>query len=97
MNARTMKKKKLPKRLRREESFLGIHFDFHADEKCTQVGKNVTPAMVEYIVKKVKPDHIQCDMGTRLSSFCLRVNANLLLYVSGLNNGCPKNFFLRSR
>lgn len=50
-----------PKRLRRAESFLGIHFDLHAGDDCKQMGKRVTPRMVEKIVEKVRPDYIQCD------------------------------------
>ena len=56
-----MAKKTLPSRLRRSESFLGIHFDFHAGDDCTQIGKTVTRRMVEQIIDKVKPDYIQCD------------------------------------
>ncbi len=48
-------------RLRREESFLGIHFDFHAREDCKEIGRNLTPAMVERIIEAVHPDYIQCD------------------------------------
>ena len=55
-----MKKIKHPKRLRREDSFLGIHFDFHAGQDCKEVGKNVTPKMIEHIIDEVKPDCIQC-------------------------------------
>ena len=50
-----------PKRLKRSESFLGIHFDFHAGADCTEVGKNTTPEMVEAILDKVKPDYLQID------------------------------------
>jgi hypothetical protein len=32
-----------PPRLKRADSFLGIHFDFHAGPDCTEVGKNTTP------------------------------------------------------
>ena len=52
---------KNPVRLRRRESFLGVHFDFHAGKDCVEIGKNVTPEMVEYIIETVKPDYIQCD------------------------------------
>ncbi len=51
----------IPKRLRRAESFLGIHFDFHARALDISVGKNTTPEMVEQIIQKVRPDYIQCD------------------------------------
>ena len=53
--------KEYPKRLRRAESFLGIHFDFHAKETDIQIGENVTRRMVENIISKVRPDYIQCD------------------------------------
>lgn len=50
-----------PKRLKRSESFLGIHFDFHAGDDCTEIGKDVDPEMVAYILELVKPDYVQCD------------------------------------
>ena len=49
------------KRLKRSESFLGIHFDFHAGNDCKEIGKNVDREMVEYIIDKVHPDYVQCD------------------------------------
>lgn len=50
-----------PKRLRRAESFLGIHFDFHARADDTNIGANTTPVMVEEIIKLVRPDYLQVD------------------------------------
>jgi len=50
-----------PERLKRAESFLGIHFDFHAGEDCTEIGKDVTPEMVDAIIDQVHPDYIQVD------------------------------------
>jgi hypothetical protein len=50
-----------PARLTRADSFLGIHFDFHAREDCTAVGSNTTPEMVAEILDQVKPDYIQID------------------------------------
>jgi len=50
-----------PARLKRADSFLGIHFDFHAREDCTAVGSNTTPAMVASILDQVRPDYIQID------------------------------------
>ncbi len=52
---------KTPARLKRADSFLGIHFDFHAREDCTTVGSNTTPAMVASILDQVRPDYIQID------------------------------------
>ncbi len=48
-------------RLRRDESFLGIHFDFHAGSDCTEVGKNTTPEMINKIIDMVHPDYLQID------------------------------------
>ena len=33
-----------PPRLKRADSFLSVHFDFHAGADCREVGKNTTPA-----------------------------------------------------
>jgi hypothetical protein len=52
---------KYPKRLTRQESFVGIHFDFHAGPDCKEVGKNTTPEMVENIIDLVHPDYLQID------------------------------------
>lgn len=64
-----------PPRLKRADSFLGIHFDFHAGPDCTEIGKNTTPAMVEQIIQQVKPDFLQIDCkGHRgLSSYPTKV------------------------
>jgi hypothetical protein len=50
-----------PKRLTRAESFLGIHFDFHAGQDCTAIGKNTTREMIESVIDQVHPDYIQID------------------------------------
>jgi len=50
-----------PKRLKRAESFLGIHFDFHAGQDCTEIGKNTTREMIENVINQVRPDYIQID------------------------------------
>lgn len=50
-----------PVRLRRAESFLGIHFDFHAGPDCTEIGKNTTREMIERILTRVRPDYVQID------------------------------------
>ena len=59
--AQTFDNSKMPPRLRRADSFLGIHFDFHAREDCTSVGSNTTPAMVAAIIDLVHPDYLQID------------------------------------
>jgi alpha-L-fucosidase len=51
----------LPKRLKRAESYLGLHFDFHAGPDCTEIGKNTTREMVEAIINSAHPDYIQID------------------------------------
>lgn len=50
-----------PRRLTRAESFLGMHFDFHAGPDCREVGKNTTRAMIENIIDRVHPDYLQID------------------------------------
>ena len=48
-------------RLRRDQSFLGIHFDFHAGPSDKNIGANTTPEMVGAILDMVHPDYIQVD------------------------------------
>jgi hypothetical protein len=50
-----------PLRKRRSESFLGVHFDFHAGDDNHEIGKYTTPQMIETILQKVQPDYVQCD------------------------------------
>lgn len=50
-----------PDRKRGGDHFVGIHFDVHAGRKNRVMGQNVTPAMVENIIKTVRPDFIQVD------------------------------------
>jgi hypothetical protein len=50
-----------PRRLKRSEAFLGIHFDFHAGRDCTEIGKNTTREMIDNILTLVKPDYLQID------------------------------------
>ena len=49
------------KRLRRSESYIGIHFDFHARADDKNIGKNTTKEMIEQIIKETAVDYIQCD------------------------------------
>jgi len=68
-------KSKSPPRLKRADSFLGIHYDFHAGPDCTEIGKNTTRSMIENIITQVRPDYIQIDCkGHRgLSSYPTQV------------------------
>ncbi|MHB9047168.1 MAG: alpha-L-fucosidase, partial [Pirellulales bacterium] len=50
-----------PKRLKRAESYFGIHFDFHAGPDCREIGKNTTRAMIEKILTAARPDYVQID------------------------------------
>jgi len=49
------------KRLKRADSYLGIHFDFHAGPDCKDIGRNTSREMVEKIIDLVRPDYIQVD------------------------------------
>jgi len=64
-----------PARLRRADSFLGVHFDFHAGEDCVEIGRDVTHRMVDAIIDAVRPDYVQCDCKghSGLSSYPTRV------------------------
>ena len=53
--------KEYPPRLKRSDSFFGIHFDFHAGHDCTEIGKDVNREMIDFIIDQVKPDYVQCD------------------------------------
>ena len=50
-----------PQRLKRADSFLGVHFDFHAGPDCTEIGKNTTREMIENVIDLVHPDYLQID------------------------------------
>lgn len=50
-----------PKRPTRSESFFGLHYDFHANSKDRNIGGTLTEAMVDSVLKVVKPDFIQVD------------------------------------
>ena len=64
-----------PKRLKRADSFLGVHFDFHAGPDCTEIGKNTTREMIENIIHLVGPDYLQigCKGHRGLSSYPTQV------------------------
>ena len=63
------------KKLKRKDSYVGIHFDFHANDDCIEIGKTTTPEMIQHVIDTVKPDYIQCDCkGHRgLSSYPTKV------------------------
>lgn len=52
---------KPPVKLRRADSFFGVHFDLHASEDITDAGKTLTADMIDSFLVKVRPDFIQID------------------------------------
>ncbi len=50
-----------PKRLLRKDSFFGIHFDLHANDKDLALGRDVTEEMIEDFLSRVRPDYVQYD------------------------------------
>ncbi len=46
---------------RREDSFFGLHFDFHAQPDQKNIGENCDPNLIRNLIAEVKPDYIQCD------------------------------------
>lgn len=59
----------------KHERFFGLHFDYHANEKTKDIGKNFDEHILEKIIKEVKPDFIQCDTKGHpgLTSYCTHV------------------------
>ena len=54
-------KKTANQRLRRADSFLGFHFDFHATDSDKELGKDFDPYLLEEFLRRTKPDYIQID------------------------------------
>lgn len=50
-----------PRRKKRSESYFGLHFDLHPNEKDTALGRDVTPEMVGALLDAAKPDFVQYD------------------------------------
>lgn len=48
-------------RLRRSDSFFGLHFDLHPGEKDTELGRDVSEEMVAHLLATAKPDYVQYD------------------------------------
>lgn len=46
---------------KRSGSFFGIHFDFHATQLNTEIGRTFTPEMIDSFLTIVQPDFIQVD------------------------------------
>ena len=76
-----------PSRLKREDCFLGIHFDFHATADDRNIGLTVTEEMVEEIIDMIGPDYIQVDtkghpgiasFPTRYANRCEHIAADQL-------------------
>lgn len=49
------------KALRRKDSFFGLHFDLHANNKDVALGRDLTPAHAGRLLDRVKPDYVQYD------------------------------------
>lgn len=46
---------------RRDESFFGMHFDFHAKSYSENIGENLNYKALSRLLEEVKPDYVQCD------------------------------------
>ena len=67
----------------REESFFGLHFDFHASYEDSLIGKNLSKEMVDSLLEMAKPDYIQvdCKGHAGYSSYPTRVGNQTAGYV----------------
>jgi len=68
-----------PARKRRNESFLGIHFDFHT-RSTHPVGTVQRPDIFEAMLDAVQPDYMQCDV---------KGHPGLASYPTKLGNAAP--------
>lgn len=50
-----------PQKLRRADSFWGLHFDRHSVLTDTHLGKTLTEGMIDTLLEKARPDFIQVD------------------------------------
>lgn len=64
-----------PARLRRADSFFGLHLDFHAGPDSTEIGRNLTREMIETLIDQTRPDFLQvdCKGHVGLSSYPTKV------------------------
>lgn len=62
-------------KLKRADSYFGVHFDLHASEEITDAGKTLTYEMVDTFLDRVKPDFVQIDCKGHpgISSYPTRV------------------------
>lgn len=44
-----------------KERFVGLHFDFHADSLCKNIGYPLAAKTLKHLLNVVKPDFVQCD------------------------------------
>lgn len=47
----------------RSESFWGVHFDRHSQLTDEHLGKTLTEGMIDSMLKAVRPDYIQVEIG----------------------------------
>ncbi|MDO4557726.1 MAG: hypothetical protein Q4C47_02040, partial [Planctomycetia bacterium] len=69
-----------PSRLRRADSFFGLHLDFHCSMSDQRVGANTTPEMVNAIIDRIHPDYIQIDC---------KGHPGVTSYPTKVGNPCP--------
>ncbi|MBI5280882.1 MAG: hypothetical protein HY858_04305 [Candidatus Solibacter usitatus] len=50
-----------PARLRRADSYFGLHFDLHPSDKDPALGRDVSEEMVEKLIAAARPDYVQYD------------------------------------
>ena len=51
----------VPPRLARKDCYFGLHFDLHPNAKDTELGRDLTDAMVSHLLQTCRPDFIQYD------------------------------------
>ena len=51
----------MKQRLKRQDAFFGMHFDFHAGRDQKNIGQRLDEAALEELMTRVHPDFVQCD------------------------------------
>jgi hypothetical protein len=72
-----------PQKLRRADSYWGLHFDTHSGPKDSLLGKTLTEGMIDTLLRLARPDFIQVDCKGHpgISSYPTLVGQQAVSYV----------------
>ena len=72
-----------PVKLRRSDSYWGLHFDTHSNPKDSLLGETLTEGMIDTLLRMTRPDYIQVDCKGHpgISSYPTQVGQQAVSYV----------------